>query len=89
MYFLLPWITNGRLGDREVGGERASLPLTGATRMDRTVSTYREATHGGSAAGLSFGAAITSPAPPALHYVLVRRRTRLGEPESRTAGLDD
>lgn len=32
VYFLLPWVTNGQLGDLEVGSEAASLTLTGATR---------------------------------------------------------
>ncbi|MGC0418409.1 hypothetical protein [Embleya sp. AB8] len=32
IYFLLPWVSNGRLGDLEIGSEAASLTLTGATR---------------------------------------------------------
>lgn len=32
IYFLLPWVTNGMLGDLEVGSEAASLVLSGATR---------------------------------------------------------
>lgn len=32
IYFLLPWVSNGMLGDLEVGSEAASLTLTGATR---------------------------------------------------------
>ncbi|WP_308362899.1 hypothetical protein [Streptomyces sp. ISL-86] len=32
LYFLMPWVTNGLLGDLEVGAEAASLTLTGATR---------------------------------------------------------
>lgn len=32
IYFLLPWLANGQLGDIEVGSEAATLTLTGATR---------------------------------------------------------
>ncbi|MDP4501067.1 hypothetical protein [Nonomuraea turcica] len=32
VYFLLPWVTNGLLGDLEVGSEAVTLTLTGATR---------------------------------------------------------
>ncbi|UQA95615.1 hypothetical protein [Streptomyces halobius] len=32
IYFLLPWVTNGQLGDLEVGSEAVSLVLNGATR---------------------------------------------------------
>lgn len=32
IYFLLPWVTNGVLGDMEIGNEAASLTLNGATR---------------------------------------------------------
>jgi hypothetical protein len=32
IYFLLPWVTNGALGDLEVGSEAATLTLNGATR---------------------------------------------------------
>lgn len=32
VYFLLPWVTNGLIGDLEVGSEAVSLTLTGATR---------------------------------------------------------
>ncbi|WP_030236764.1 hypothetical protein [Streptomyces sp. NRRL S-350] len=32
MYFLLPWVTNGLLGDIELGSEAVDLTLTGATR---------------------------------------------------------
>jgi hypothetical protein len=32
IYFLMPWVTNGMLGDLEVGSEAASLTLNGATR---------------------------------------------------------
>ncbi|MGW3765288.1 hypothetical protein [Streptomyces sp. NPDC005131] len=32
IYFLLPWVTNGILGDLEVGSEAVTLQLTGATR---------------------------------------------------------
>ncbi|WNI20281.1 hypothetical protein [Actinacidiphila sp. ITFR-21] len=32
IYFLLPWVTNGLLGDLEVGSEAVTLTLTGATR---------------------------------------------------------
>lgn len=32
IYFLLPWVSNGMLGDLEVGSEAASLTLTGNTR---------------------------------------------------------
>jgi hypothetical protein len=32
IYFLLPWVTNGLLGDLEIGSEAASLTLSGATR---------------------------------------------------------
>jgi hypothetical protein len=32
IYFLLPWVTNGQLGNIEVGAEAASLTLSGATR---------------------------------------------------------
>lgn len=32
IYFLLPWLTNGLLGEIEVGSEAASLTLTAATR---------------------------------------------------------
>jgi hypothetical protein len=32
IYFLLPWITNGLLGDMEIGSEAVDLSLTGSTR---------------------------------------------------------
>lgn len=32
IYFLLPWVSNGQLGDLSVGSEQATLTLTGATR---------------------------------------------------------
>ncbi|NGO66804.1 hypothetical protein G5C65_00185 [Streptomyces sp. SB3404] len=32
IYFLMPWVTNGQLGDLEVGNEAVSLVLNGATR---------------------------------------------------------
>ncbi|MFE7782980.1 hypothetical protein [Streptomyces nigrescens] len=32
IYFLLPWVTNGMLGDLEIGNEAVSLTLNGATR---------------------------------------------------------
>ncbi|MDH6189124.1 hypothetical protein EES44_24285 [Streptomyces sp. ADI96-15] len=32
IYFLLPWVTNGQLGDLELGSEAVSLVLNGATR---------------------------------------------------------
>ncbi|WP_245726944.1 hypothetical protein [Streptomyces longwoodensis] len=32
IYFVLPWITNGLLGDMEIGGEAVTLQVTGATR---------------------------------------------------------
>lgn len=32
LYFLYPWITNGLLGDLEIGNEAVSLTLSGATR---------------------------------------------------------
>ncbi|GAA2948161.1 hypothetical protein ACFPN0_15290 [Kitasatospora cinereorecta] len=32
IYFLLPWVTNGQLGDLEIGSEAVSLTLNGATR---------------------------------------------------------
>ncbi|WP_457455651.1 hypothetical protein [Streptomyces sp. TE5632] len=32
IYFLLPWVTNGMLGDLEVGSEAVELQMTGATR---------------------------------------------------------
>lgn len=32
MYFLLPWVTNGLLGDLEIGSEAVDVQLTGATR---------------------------------------------------------
>lgn len=32
IYFLLPWVTNGLVGDIEVGSEAVDLQLTGATR---------------------------------------------------------
>jgi hypothetical protein len=32
LYFLLPWISNGLLGDLEVGSEAVTLQITGATR---------------------------------------------------------
>jgi hypothetical protein len=32
IYFLLPWISNGQLGDLEIGAEAVTLQLTGATR---------------------------------------------------------
>ncbi|MTE20276.1 hypothetical protein F0L17_14390 [Streptomyces sp. TRM43335] len=32
VYFLLPWVTNGMLGDMEIGSEQVSLTLSGATR---------------------------------------------------------
>ncbi|WP_433341735.1 hypothetical protein [Streptomyces sp. CA-253872] len=32
VYFLLPWLTNGQLGDVELAGEGVNLTLTGATR---------------------------------------------------------
>lgn len=32
LYWLLPWVTNGMLGDMEVGSEQASLTLSGSTR---------------------------------------------------------
>ncbi|MEU4584876.1 hypothetical protein AB0F92_22715 [Kitasatospora aureofaciens] len=32
IYFLMPWVTNGQLGDLEIGSEKAALTLTGATR---------------------------------------------------------
>lgn len=32
IYFLLPWVTNGMLGDMEIGSEQVSLTLSGATR---------------------------------------------------------
>ncbi|WP_439082062.1 hypothetical protein [Streptomyces sp. WL006] len=32
IYWLMPWVTGGMLGDLEVGSEQAALTLTGATR---------------------------------------------------------
>ncbi|EMF20420.1 hypothetical protein H114_32794 [Streptomyces gancidicus BKS 13-15] len=32
IYFLLPWVTNGMLGDLEVGSEAVTMQVTGATR---------------------------------------------------------
>ncbi|MFI0934576.1 hypothetical protein ACH4RG_23000 [Streptomyces sp. NPDC021019] len=32
IYFLIPWITNGLLGDMEIGAEAVTLQLTGASR---------------------------------------------------------
>ncbi|GAO09844.1 hypothetical protein TPA0598_06_00090 [Streptomyces lydicamycinicus] len=32
IYFLLPWVINGMLGDLEIGNEAVSLTLNGATR---------------------------------------------------------
>ncbi|MEW2568311.1 hypothetical protein [Streptomyces sp. NPDC047070] len=32
VYFLMPWVTNGLLGDLEIGAEAVTLQLTGATR---------------------------------------------------------
>ncbi|MGW1989575.1 hypothetical protein [Embleya sp. NPDC001921] len=32
MYYLMPWITNGLIGDMEIGSEATELTLTGATR---------------------------------------------------------
>jgi len=32
IYFLLPWVTNGLLGDLEIGSEAVTLQITGATR---------------------------------------------------------
>ncbi|MFB8402208.1 hypothetical protein [Streptomyces sp. NPDC055912] len=32
LYFLMPWVANGMLGNLEIGNEAASLTLTGATR---------------------------------------------------------
>ncbi|MEZ0073621.1 hypothetical protein [Planotetraspora sp. GP83] len=32
IYFLLPWVSNGLIGDLEVGSEQVTLQLTGATR---------------------------------------------------------
>ncbi|MEU7323425.1 hypothetical protein ABZ682_23165 [Streptomyces griseoviridis] len=32
LYYLLPWVTNGLLGDLEIGSEAVTLQLTGATR---------------------------------------------------------
>ncbi|MER6884072.1 hypothetical protein [Streptomyces althioticus] len=32
IYFLLPWVTNGMLGDLEIGSEAVELQMTGATR---------------------------------------------------------
>jgi len=32
VYFLLPWVTNGVIGDLEVGSEAVDLSLTGSTR---------------------------------------------------------
>lgn len=32
IYFLLPWVSNGMLGDLEVGAEAVELQMTGATR---------------------------------------------------------
>ncbi|MFC8466004.1 hypothetical protein [Streptomyces sp. NPDC057250] len=32
IYFLLPWVTNGVLGDMEIGSEAVSLTLSGASR---------------------------------------------------------
>lgn len=32
LYFLLPWVTNGMLGDMEFGSEAVNLTLTGSTR---------------------------------------------------------
>ncbi|MCX5326281.1 hypothetical protein [Streptomyces sp. NBC_00120] len=32
IYFLMPWVTNGMLGDMEIGAEAVSLVLNGATR---------------------------------------------------------
>ncbi|MFD8774475.1 hypothetical protein [Streptomyces sp. NPDC059916] len=32
IYFLMPWVSNGMLGDMEVGAEAVSLVLNGATR---------------------------------------------------------
>ncbi|PWI06564.1 hypothetical protein DIZ27_32840 [Streptomyces sp. NWU339] len=32
IYFLLPWVTNGLLGDLEIGSEAVTLQVTGATR---------------------------------------------------------
>lgn len=34
VYFLLPWVTNGQLGDLEVGSEAVDLVLNGATRAN-------------------------------------------------------
>ncbi|MFF2612375.1 hypothetical protein [Kitasatospora sp. NPDC058046] len=32
IYFLMPWVASGQLGDLEIGSEKAALTLTGATR---------------------------------------------------------
>jgi hypothetical protein len=32
VYFLLPWVTNGLLGDLELANEGVNLELTGSTR---------------------------------------------------------
>ncbi|MEU0273201.1 hypothetical protein [Streptomyces sp. NPDC006307] len=32
IYFLMPWVTNGQLGNMEIGSESVSLTLSGATR---------------------------------------------------------
>ncbi|MEV7413187.1 hypothetical protein [Streptomyces althioticus] len=32
IYFLLPWVTNGMLGDLEIGAEAVTMQVTGATR---------------------------------------------------------
>lgn len=34
VYFLLPWVTNGQLGDIELGAEAVDLSLTGSTRTN-------------------------------------------------------
>ncbi|MFF4391440.1 hypothetical protein ACFY0G_32325 [Streptomyces sp. NPDC001552] len=34
VYFLLPWVTNGQLGDLEIGSEAVNLTLTGTTRAN-------------------------------------------------------
>lgn len=34
VYFLLPWVTNGQLGDLEIGSEAVNLTLSGSTRAN-------------------------------------------------------
>ncbi|KPI33265.1 hypothetical protein OV450_1353 [Actinobacteria bacterium OV450] len=34
IYFLLPWVTNGQLGDLEIGSEAVNLVLSGSTRAN-------------------------------------------------------